>query len=144
MPGIERKLVRRDIEHPRLLIEHRLRPVAVVHVDVDNRDPLETAGEHRGSGDGDVVEQAEAHRAMRLQRGGLADARAQRQARARHRVLRRLNRRARGKPSDVVGVRRRERVRVEHDRLTRRRRHLLDVRLRVHAQKLIVASPAVG
>ena len=63
---IKRKLVRRDVEHSRILVEDRLRPVAVVHVDIDNGDALEASGEHRGRGDGNIVEKAEAHRAIRF------------------------------------------------------------------------------
>ncbi len=138
--GIEGKLVSRDVQHARLVVEHRLRSVAVVHVDVDDGNALETAGEHRGGRDGDVVEEAEAHRPIRFgvvprwtherERGlALGD-----------RVLRRLNRRARREPSDFVRVRRRERVGVEHHRLTRRRGHPLDVRLGMYAQELFVGG----
>ena len=54
-----------------------LRPVAVVDVEVDDRDALERRVRLRDArGDRDVVEEAEAHRAVRRARGGRAAARA--------------------------------------------------------------------
>ena len=63
LPGarVERRLVRRDVEHVRVVVEHVLGAVAVVDVPVEDRHPLAGRGE-LGSADGGVVEQAEAHR----------------------------------------------------------------------------------
>ena len=61
--GIERVLVRRDVQHAGVVVERVLRAVAVMHVEVDDRDALEAVRRARvRGGDGDVVEQAEAHR----------------------------------------------------------------------------------
>ena len=38
MPGIERELVGRDVKHARIVVEHPLRAVAVMDVDVDDGD----------------------------------------------------------------------------------------------------------
>ena len=73
-----------------------------MHVDVDDGDALEPRASIARCRDGDVVEQAEAHRAVRFgvvarwthqREGGLAFG---------HRVLRRLNCAARREPRDVV------------------------------------------
>ena len=130
--------MRRHVEHARFVVEHRLRPVAVVHVDVDDGDALETAGEHRGRSDGDVVEEAEAHRSIGL--GVMPRWTHQRECglALRNCVLRRLNRRAGRKPGDVVRIRRRERVGIEHQRLTGRRGHPFDVRFGMYSQKFFV------
>ncbi len=62
--GVERRLVQADVEDSGVVEERGLRAVAVVGVVVDDRDPLALLGECRG-GDGDVGEQAEAHRLAR-------------------------------------------------------------------------------
>ena len=60
--GIERHLVGRAVEHARIVPEDVLRAVAVVHVPVDDGDALGAMRLLRmAGGDGDVVEQAEAH-----------------------------------------------------------------------------------
>ena len=62
---VERPLVQRDVEDGRVVPEDVLRPVAVVDVPVDDRDPLEAElGLRRARRDRDVVEEAEAHRAV--------------------------------------------------------------------------------
>ncbi len=66
-PGIERPLVDRHEQHARIRVEDVVRPVAVVHVPVEDQDALEPVGVDRvACGDRDVVEQAEAHRPARL------------------------------------------------------------------------------
>ena len=84
---IKRKLMRQYVVHRRILVVHGLRAIAVVHVDVYNRDPFEAASAHRGSGDSNVVEEAEAHRPVRL--GVVARRTHQRKdrSRSRHRVF---------------------------------------------------------
>ena len=63
--GVEGPLVERDVEDGRVVPEDRLRPVAVVDVPVDDRDALEAElGLGRPGGDGHVVEEAKAHRAV--------------------------------------------------------------------------------
>ena len=58
-----RPLVRRGVEDVRLLVEDGLGAVAVVHVPVEDGDALAGGVQHRG-GDGDVVDEAEAHGAV--------------------------------------------------------------------------------
>ena len=58
--------MRRDVQDVGIVVEHRLCAVAVVHVDVDDRDAFETAGAHRRRGDRNIVEQAEPHRSIRF------------------------------------------------------------------------------
>ena len=66
-PGIERPLVQRDEEDRRVVADDRLRPVPVVDVPVEDRDPPEPElGLRPARGDRDRVEDAEAHRAVRL------------------------------------------------------------------------------
>jgi len=52
-------LVDRDREHARVVVEDRLHPVAVVHIDVDVRDALRAVGEQPRDRDGGVVIDAE-------------------------------------------------------------------------------------
>ena len=59
--GEQRVLVGRDVEDVGVVPEDRLRAVAVVHVPVDDQDPLTQCGA-RGGGNGHVVDEAEAHR----------------------------------------------------------------------------------
>ena len=59
----QRHLMRRGIEHARIGVEDLLRAVAVVDVEIDDRDPLQPVVTLRVSrADADVVEQAEPHR----------------------------------------------------------------------------------
>ena len=62
-PGIEAVLMGRDVTHPVVVPEQRLGAVAVVHVPVDDDHALAPVRQ-RGSRDGDIVHQAEAHRAV--------------------------------------------------------------------------------
>src|SRR3546814_4690761 len=65
--GIERALVGRGIEQVRIAPERRLGAVAVMHVEIHHRDAVEAV--HRACmqrADSDVVEEAEAHGAVRL------------------------------------------------------------------------------
>ncbi len=64
---VERVLERRDHQHPRIAREDVFGAVAVVHVEVDDGDALDAVdGERVRGADRDVVEQAEAHRAVAL------------------------------------------------------------------------------
>ena len=75
MPGIERHLVGRAVEHARIVPEDVLGAVAVVDVPVDDRDALGAVRRLRvARRDGGVVEEAEAHRPGRVRRGGRAGA----------------------------------------------------------------------
>jgi hypothetical protein len=61
--GIERHLMRRAIHDARIGPENLLRAVAVVHVEIDDRDTLGAVLRLRvARGDGGVVDEAEAHR----------------------------------------------------------------------------------
>ena len=73
VPGIQRPLVGRDVEHAGVVPEDVLCPVAVVHVPVDDEDPL-APRRQRGGGHRDVVEQAEAHGLVTPRRGARAAA----------------------------------------------------------------------
>ena len=65
--GIARALVGGGVEQVGIGGEHSLRAVAVMHVEIDHRDPLHAPPAARmHGGDGGVVEQAEAHRAVRF------------------------------------------------------------------------------
>ena len=81
--GIERHLVGRAIEHGRVGPEDRLRAVAVMDVEIHDGDAV---GAMRGlgvaGGDGDIVEEAEAHRAAWARHGGRAGATATKAFRA--------------------------------------------------------------
>ena len=59
--GVERRLVRRHVQHTLVVVEDVLGAVAVVHVPVDDGHPLATRGE-LGRRHGDAVEEAESHR----------------------------------------------------------------------------------
>ena len=61
--GIERRLMRRHVEHARVVPEDVLGAVAVVHVPIEDQHPFAPFGE-RGAGDRDVVQQAEALAAL--------------------------------------------------------------------------------
>ena len=63
---IERVLMGRDVEHVRIALEEMLRAVAVMQVPVDDHHAPEAAAPEPRGGDGDVVEEAEAHRAIAL------------------------------------------------------------------------------
>ena len=60
--GIERRLMRRGIQHARFAPENILGAVAVVHVEIHNRNALDPACQRVRRADGDMVEQAETHR----------------------------------------------------------------------------------
>ena len=64
---VQRRLVDADVEHLVGVGEDLLRPVAVVHVPVEDQHPLRAAlGDRVRGGHRDVVEQAEAHRPVAL------------------------------------------------------------------------------
>ena len=64
VPGIQRVLVERHVDHRGVVVEDVLGAVAVVGVVVDDQHPLAPVGQRPGR-DRDVVEQAEAHRPAR-------------------------------------------------------------------------------
>ena len=53
----------REESHPRVVVEDRLCAVTVMDVPVDDQHALRASVEGGLRGDGDVIEQAEAHRA---------------------------------------------------------------------------------
>ena len=65
-PRIEGVLVERDEQHRGVLVEHPLGAVPVVHVVVDDRDPVEARRPRGRRRHRHAVEQAEAHRPVRL------------------------------------------------------------------------------
>ena len=73
LPGarVQRPLVIADEQHPRVVVEHRLRAVAVVGVVVEDHHSLALVGQRRGD-DRDVGDHAEAHRLDRRWRGDRA------------------------------------------------------------------------
>ena len=61
--GIQRRLMDRGVEQARIVLEDVLRAIAVMHVEIDHRDAGDAMDLPRLLGaDGDIVEQAEAHR----------------------------------------------------------------------------------
>jgi len=60
---VVRILVRRDEEHRGIVVKAPLRAVAVMHVEVDDRHARQATRASVRGRDGDVVEEAEAHRA---------------------------------------------------------------------------------
>jgi hypothetical protein len=114
-------------EEDRLIVgDDVLRAVAVVHVPVDDRDAAKAElGLRPARGDCDVVEEAEAHRAVAL--GVVTGRPRDREAAVAHRI----DRRARGKQCRFVGGLGANGVPVDP---AARRAHLLDEALRVAAQ----------
>ena len=110
--GVVRPLVRRAEEHPGLGVERGLRAVAVVDVPVEDGDALVPLLQEPRRGDGDVVEEAEAHRPVR---GRVVSGRAD--ERERHETVLpqvRGQQRAAGREKRrLVAVRRDVRVRVQ-------------------------------
>src|SRR5690606_3112450 len=63
--GIQRRLVRRGVHDTRIAGEDIGRAIAVMDIEIDDRDALDgMRGERVGGTDGDVVEQAESHRGV--------------------------------------------------------------------------------
>ena len=64
---IERELMRRDVRHVRIVLEAVLRAVSVVHIPIEDQDAWrsELRLSHARS-DRDVIQETEAHRAVRL------------------------------------------------------------------------------
>ena len=58
-------LVHREGEDARVGLEHERRAVAVMHVEIDDGDPLQPARLQHARGHGDVVERAEAFAVVR-------------------------------------------------------------------------------
>jgi hypothetical protein len=137
-PGIDAVLVRRHVEDARVVLEEMLRAVAVMQVPVDDADAADTRRAQRRRGDGNVVEEAETHRARVL--GVMARRTHERKAirdLAGTDGLAEVDEPAGGEARGVVRVRRRRRVGVEHDvRVPRARRHARDVARVVDAREL--------
>jgi hypothetical protein len=129
--GIERHLVRRAIHHGRVVPENVLAAVAVMHVEIDDRDAFRAVPFLRvARRDRDIVEQAEAHRRRGL---GMMAGRAHRDERvcdsALHHLIDRLHRAARTAQRRLEAARRHRGVGIEpHHAFARRGvAHLLDV-----------------
>src|SRR5215210_154012 len=60
-PRVEGTLMRREVEHPTVAVEDVLGAVAVVHVPVQDSDPVEPSREAVPGGDACVVREAETH-----------------------------------------------------------------------------------
>ena len=133
--GIERPLVERGEEHRVVVPERRLRPVPVVHVEVDDRHALASGCARR---DRDVVEDAEAHRAIGQRM--MAGRPHEREATA----ARRLDRRSGGERRSLEGRVGRDRVAVEPDALVDAA-DALHVLARVHEEELVLGrGPALA
>ena len=140
VPGIERVLVRRDVEHAAVVPERVLRAVAVVHVEVDDRDALEAVRRARVCRrDGDVVEQAEAHRLHRRRvMAGRPHEAVRRCHVAAHHGIDRVQRAADDVRRDVVRTRRDQRVRIDPAAaLLACSPHGIDVARVVHQRQLV-------
>ena len=142
---IERVLVRRDVEHAGFGVERVLCAVAVVHVEIDDRHPLDAVPLARVRGrHGDVVQQAEAHR---IRRGRVMPRRPhqaeRRPSRAGHHGIDRRERTAHNAHGDVERAGRDERVRVRPATSlvghAMQRGHVARV---VHQRQLVVAGVA--
>ncbi len=124
-PRVEGVLVRRDVEHAGIVVEAPLRPVAVMHVPIDDQQPLEAvACAQVARADGDVVEQAKAHGPIRL--GVVAGRPNEREAVvdvARHDRVEDREVAAGGEARGLVRPRRRRGVGVEGEEPLPRRRH---------------------
>ena len=106
-------------------------------VDVDVHDPHSrgSVGPERRRGNRDVVEEAEAHRAVRL---GMVPRRAHERERwlaVRECMARCLNRGARREQRDGLRPGARERVGVQHDRASRCRLDAIEIPGRMHARQ---------
>ncbi len=124
---VARVLVGRDVEDGLVVLEDLLGAVAVVDVDVDHGDARRALRAGVGGGHRDVVEQAEPHRPLAL---GVMPRRPhehQRRSAARHRVVDADQRRPGRQASQLVGLRRGERVGIEHRGAARGSRDALDV-----------------
>ena len=113
----------RHVEHLRIVLEDVLRAVAVMHVVVDDGDAVGAERAGVRGGDGDVVVEAEAHRAVAL--GVMAGRPHQREraaCAAAHHPLDGVDRGAGREQRDLVRSRGRVGVGIERDRLTRRSR----------------------
>jgi hypothetical protein len=117
----------------------------VVHVEVDDGDACPAPRQGLGGGHGDVVEQAEAHGAVRFRvmAGRTHRAEGAIQAALEH-ALDRVRHRARRLEGGGVGVRSRVRVGVELPRPPRRRRHRGHVVGGVHAKEFLARRVARG
>ena len=119
---IERILMRRDVQHTRVLVENPLRAVAMMHVVIHDDDPLHAERQRmRGRGRHAVVE-AESHRPIAL--GVMARRPNQRHHARRARLndgLDSANGGAGGQQRDVARVRRRVGVGIERHGPARRR-----------------------
>ena len=134
----------RHVQDARIAVEDLLRPVAVVNVDVDDRNPLEPTREHRGRRNRDIVEEAETHRTI-----GFSVMSRRTQEREcglsfGDRVLGGLYGCSCGEQRDLVRVWRRERVGIEHDRLAGGRSDPLHVRCGMDAPQLVQRRASGG
>jgi hypothetical protein len=146
---IERVLVRRDEQHPRISIKRPLGAVAVVHVEVDNRHPFHTPIESSHGRNGNAVVQAEAHRAVRLRmvtrrayegQRAPGDAAPTRRRRDGNHPLEAGERSAGRERSDLERGRRRIGVGIQHRRAPANPLERIEVRLGVHARELVAAG----
>ena len=134
-PRIERVLMCREIQHPGVVVEDPLRPIAVMHVVVDDRHPRHAAGQRMRRGDRGVVVETEAHGTLPL---GVVPRRTDEGRRRRimvQRVIDRRHGRAGGQPGYRLGIGRCVGVRVESHPLPRRRTDRVDVARVVHAEQ---------
>src|SRR5690606_6669570 len=137
--------VQRQVEDTRILVEDVLRAVAVMHIPVDDQDALDAVFRLCSTRrDRDVVEQTEAHCAIRGRMMSGRTAQRERGPRAAaHDEVDGIDRTARGGCRRIPGRRRHDRIGVERDLRTRLRRprdrsaYRLDMIGRVHAQQLL-------
>ncbi len=137
---IERMLEKAAHQHARIARKRSFRAVAVMHVEIDDRDALQAVHFQRMTRrDGDIVEEAEAHRPRRL---GVMPRRTHAAKRvvvaARDHGVRRGDRRARRPQRRLIRLRTHHRVRIDLRAPFERPPMLdeIDMRLRVHAREV--------
>ena len=135
--------MRRDVKDATVRLEHVLGAVAVVDVEVHDGHSREAPRERVRGPDGHVVEQAEAHRALRLgvMAGRAHEAEGPVEAALEH-ALDRIRDRSRGPQGGGVGARAGLGVGIEADRPPGGGGHRRDMRRGVHAEELLTRGVA--
>ena len=141
-PGVVRKLMARNEEDRGIRVERRLCPIAVMDVDVHDRDAIDTLSAQRRRSDRDVVVETESHRAFGFRVMAGRPHERERRLACLPRVSGRVDSGAGGEHGHGVRLGAGERVRVEHRRPAGRRRDPIEVRRAVHALEFLARRRA--